>query len=219
VIPDAIEGPWRTAPPANTVSPGRLVFRFLVGAAKLGEERLLGALAPTPRIGADDGEDGTGIRYAAIGALVRLPEVVNRALTRTPAGAATPSRARRLVGGALSLVGRSPPARRTRKALSALRARVAAGVSDLAATGRIEENAGKALAEDALARMVHRGFSALAESDQIRGVIREQSTSLGETAITEVRTQTAEADDRVEGAFRRVFRRRREDTTHPGGRR
>ena len=193
------------------VSGARLLFRFGIGATELTGERVIAALrAFDARLLADDDarrpDRALAPRHALLGALAALPASARAAIARGYA-AALPFR-RRIARGR-KLISHIPGARRGQRVSVAWLARVEAQLVRWALAGRREEMAGRALAATAIHTAAHELVSALAESPELKRVIAEQSESLGESAMAQLRDGTARADALAERMARRVLRRSR----------
>jgi hypothetical protein len=75
--------------------------------------------------------------------------------------------------------------------------------------GRDEVRKGETLAHIAVDHVRSAIFDELARSSQLKDLVREQSQGLTHSAIEEVRSVGAQADDRAEHLVRRLFRRTR----------
>lgn len=146
--------------------------------------------------------------------------LIGLAVTVPPRARATVARLRWGVGGALRVAGvlarpllRLGPVRAAADVGLALRARTAAGVAAIAATGeretarceRIAALAAREVAEEVLARV--------GRAAEVREVLVEQSAGLASEALGEVRRQADQADALVEAVARSLlpWRRGRRD--------
>jgi hypothetical protein len=193
------------------VSSARLLFRFGIGVTDLGGERLIAALRAFDALLPDDadarGPDrALAPRHALLGALAALPAAARGALAR---GYAATRPLRRGIARGRGLVSHIPGARRARRLTEDWRARAEAQLVRWALAGRREEISGRALAATAIRTAAHELVSAVAESPELKHVIAEQSESLGESAMAELREGTARADALAERMARRLLGRSR----------
>ena len=77
------------------------------------------------------------------------------------------------------------------------------------ARGKAEEREGILLAHLAVNRLRDAVFDELARSTELKQLVHTQSQSLTQSAVEEVRSVGARADDRAERMVRRLLRRRR----------
>jgi hypothetical protein len=194
------------------------VLRFVLGMVALTEERFGAILATSSAVAAPTPElpnVAPARRHAALGLLLEAlelarlaPPAVRARLSRATAGMRR--FAPRLVG-TRRLLGRAPGAAALNRGL---RRRWSAAKSRLAAwtvAGMREETEARALARAALITMRERAIARVAESPDLKQVIRDQSEGIAVTAVAELRERSAEADALAEGALRRLLGRRRRD--------
>lgn len=191
-------------------SDARLLLRLGLGALSVGEEELERALRSWSREAraraatVTDG-DAHPIRHRVVGALVTAP-------THTREAAARARRSyRRTVGPWVSAVGqlvaRTAPGRRLRARARELRDRLRLESARWEVIGRAEESEARALVSVGREAITDAVFERLAEDPAIRDLVAEQSASLGEAVLEEARDFGESADERLESALRRVFRR------------
>jgi hypothetical protein len=190
-----------------TPSDARLTLRLLIGMVDLGADRLeaiLRAASGRPPRPDDAGPPPAGWRQALIGALLSLPGWRGAVRRSAPA---------RLTRQAAAAVGRTRAGRAAAARATAVVDRVASQLHRLALLGQDEERRGRALAEETLTAIYDLACARLAESEAIRTLVRDQSTSLTESAITGLQDRTRAADEAVDNvvdrAFARLLRRRR----------
>jgi hypothetical protein len=75
------------------------------------------------------------------------------------------------------------------------------------AVGQREEVASRAVAREALLAMREAAFARVADSPDLKRVIREQSEGIAVTAVAELRSRSARADGLAERAVRRLLGR------------
>jgi hypothetical protein len=190
----------------SSPSDARLTLRLLIGVVDLGADRLQAVLraASGREPGPDDVGPAAGWRHALIGALLSLPGWRGAVRRSAPA---------RLTRQAAAAVGRTRAGRAAAARAGAALARVAGELHRLALLGQDEERRGRALAEESLTAIYDLACARLADSEAIRTLVREQSTSLTESAITNLQDRTRAADEAVDNvvdrAFARLLRRRR----------
>jgi hypothetical protein len=195
--------------------PGPRRLRFGLGLVVLAGDTLRSALGP------DESEESTpdatepSLRHAAWGLLVDLLDrgrdaqgVLRASLWRAAMSArrlAPPlARARRLAG-------HLPGATRSAAHWHAWRARRRAALARWAAAGQREEAASRSVARNALTALRERALARVADSPDLKRVIREQSQGIAVTAVTELRNRSARADRLAERAVRRLLGRGQTD--------
>jgi hypothetical protein len=109
------------------------------------------------------------------------------------------------------LAGRLPGAARGAAHWHSWRARRRVALARWAAAGRREEAASRAVAQEALTALRERALARVAESPDLKRVIREQSQGIAVTAVNELRNRSARADRLAERAVRRLFGRGQSD--------
>ena len=119
------------------------------------------------------------------------------------------SRARRLALR-LAALRRVPPLRGALRRTDVWRARAAGSLARLHVAAAHEQLEGRALALRAWRRLVRTAAGELANSPELKRVIREQSQGLAAGAISDVRHRSARADDAVEDLARRALHLPRE---------
>ncbi len=196
-------------------------LRFGLGLLVLGGDTLKSVLAASAEPGDSTGVDEPAAaaakpspRHTAWGMLVdlldrgrRAPTLVRaslwRATTVTQRLAPSITRARRLAR-------HLPGATRSAARWHAWNARRRAQLAGWAAVGQREEAASRAVARQALSALRGRALARVAESPDLKRVIREQSQGIAVTAVTELRNRSARADALAERTVRRLFGRGRD---------
>lgn len=187
------------------VPPGRQLFRLLVGVAVVAPERLTMALrladefrllaaSPLPAPAASP-------RHILIGALSSLPAWLVRAWARVDPAA------QRWGGRAARWAPRLLPERFVKRPLRAMATGLAERSAAWIEIGRREELAGRHLVELGLQVIPDSVMSAVAESPDLRRVLRQQTAGMTHTVMERLRQTSAKADDLSESLSRRVFRR------------
>jgi hypothetical protein len=208
----------RLAEPAP--APGWL--RFGLGLIVLTRETLgsvladVGAPAASPTRADPAAPTAPAAHHAAWGAFVELLDRGRRtpALVRgylSHASSYASSSARRFapsLARARRLARHLPGATRSSAHWHAWRARRQAQLARWAAVGQREEAASRAVTRRALTALREAALARVAESPDLKRVIREQSEGIAVTAVTELRNRSARADALAERAVRRLFGRR-----------
>ncbi|HSS38903.1 MAG TPA: hypothetical protein VLT58_09050 [Polyangia bacterium] len=166
------------------------------------ETPAVGAVAPSmPRL---------AVRFA-IGLLQLTGEHVVSTLRqvqaadgRVDAGAASRPRRLRLRVAALWRV-RVPPLGGALRRADVWRVRAAGSLARLRVAASQEQVEGRALALHTLRRLVRTAAAELADSPELKRVIREQSQGLAAGAISEMRQRSARADDAAQELARRAL--------------
>jgi hypothetical protein len=186
-------------------APGRLLLRFAIGVAELGEEGLAAALrrfeaARVATAPAEPPAPSSG-RHVLLGALCAAPDWLSRKLHPHPT---LVPRAR----PASQLARRTPGIARAHRYVEQLGARARAQLGRWAETGTREEQAGRDLARLAVGVMFEDAMTRIAQSPELKHVIEEQSEGLTSSAMSDLRESSARADQVVESVARRLLRRR-----------
>jgi hypothetical protein len=192
---------------ARPATAGRRLFRFVVGVALIGPERLsmgLGMLdelgPPAPITDAPPASP----RHVFIGAVSRLPAGLARTRVRvTPLVQRWGRRSQRMAARALP--------RRAVAGLRSLRQRMAARIASWQQVGQREEAAGRRLVDLALRVVPGSVMSAVSDSPDVRQFLQNETAGLTRNAIDRLRQTSARADDVSESVTRRVFGRREPD--------
>lgn len=203
-------------------APGPGWLRFGLGLLVLTRETLGSVLADvgaptasTTRADAPAAPTTPSARHAAWGAFVdlldrgrRAPALVRGYLSYASSSARrfAPSLAR-----ARRLARHLPGATRSAAHWHAWRTRRRAQLARWTAAGQREEAASRAVARQALTALREAALARVAESHDLKRVIREQSAGIAVTAVTELRSRSARADALAEKAVRRLFGRRGSD--------
>jgi hypothetical protein len=186
--------------------------RLLMGAASLGFDALTERLRawssemspdPAPPASPELAEAGS-VADAVLGAAARG---VRTASSMGARGADLASRWLQTAQDATDTVGKLVPDF-FNEPLDRARERARQRVRRLGAAGREELNRSRAIARAALNDGLDAVISRLADNRELRFVIRAQSTSAAEEAVDGLRGEAARIDDRLEGAARRLLRRR-----------
>jgi hypothetical protein len=202
-----------SAPPG----PARLLFRFGVGLADLARQRVNAILAPSGRgpygEASAEQKDARRAGDAALGLLMEVAEVGQRARPALSARWAQVSAARRRLSGPLlqayGLVRRLPGVPRRAAELRAWRVRQVRRHARWATLGRRERVESRAVAHAALVSLRETMLSRFSESPDVKRVIHEESAGIAVTAVGELRERAAHIDDLAEGAVRRLIGRGR----------
>jgi hypothetical protein len=203
--------PGTPAPAPEAESDAATAVRLVVGVTSLGLEAFSSRLRawqhsgpsgemPTPTSPVESGS----VADAMVGVAARGTRA---AMSLGVRGMALAERGLRTAEGATEAIGRATPGFVVRP-VSRARDRAADRMRRLGSTGREElersRNVARAAMDDGLDAVVGR----LADNRELRFVIRAQSVSAAEEAVDGLRGETARIDDRLEGAARRLFRRR-----------
>jgi hypothetical protein len=206
-----LESPPTSEPDALTTA-----ARLVVGTASLGIEALTsrlqewGGQQPAARETtvatkpAPEGEESGSATDVAIALAARGART---AASLGALGAATAARGLRTAAGATDVLGRLVPDFLT-EPLERARERASKEVRRLGAVGRDELDRSQAVAREALDDAMDAVFARVADSRELQFVIRTQSVTAAEQAVDGIRDQTARIDDRLEGAARKLLRRR-----------
>lgn len=202
--------------------PGPRWLRFGLGLVVLAGETLGFVLGPADSPGTPEGPDESSLaatspslRHAAWGLLVDLLDTGRGAqgVLRASVWRAAMS-ARRLappLARARRLAGHLPGATRSAAHWHAWRARRRAALARWGAVGQREEAASRAVAQEALTALRERALARVADSPDLKRVIREQSQGIAVTAVNELRNRSARADRLAERAVRRLLGRGQTD--------
>jgi hypothetical protein len=186
--------------------------RLVVGTASLGFDALSERLrawsletspAPAPPPSPEPAEAGS-VTDAVVGAAARS---VRTATSMGARGAELVTRWLQTAQDATDTVGKVVPDF-LNEPLDRARERAQQRIRRLGVIGREELNRSRAIARAALNDGLDALISRLADNRELRFVIRAQSTSAAEEAIDGLRGEAARVDDRLEGAARRLLRRR-----------
>lgn len=202
-------------PPASQPDALTTAARLVLGTASLGIEALSSRLqewghnpppsettvTTTPASEAEASGSATdlGIALAARGA--------RTAASLGALGAAIAARGLRTASGATDVLGRLVPDFLTEPMENA-RERASQGISRLRAAGRDELDRSQAVARDALDDVLDAVFARVADSRELQFVIRTQSVTAAEEAVDGIRDRASRIDDQLEGAARKLLRRR-----------
>jgi hypothetical protein len=204
--------PGTPAPAPEPESDAATAVRLVVGVTSLGLEafssrlrawqhsRPSGEIVPTPTSSAESGS----VADAMVGAAARGTRA---AMSLGARGMALAERGLRTAEGATEALGRAMPGFVVRP-VSRARARAADRMRRLGSTGREELERSRSVARAAMDDGLDAVVGRLADNRELRFVIRAQSVSAAEEAVDGLRGETARIDDRLEGAARRLFRRR-----------
>jgi len=201
-----------------TVATGPRWLRFGLGLIVLTGDTLGSVLAVSGVPGASTGVPASSAararpspRHAAWGMLVdlldrgqRAPALFRACLSRAARSAHrfAPSMAR-----ARRLARRLPGATRSAAHWHAWHTRRRIQLARWVAVGQREEVASRAVAREALLAMREAAFARVADSPDLKRVIREQSEGIAVTAVAELRSRSARADGLAERAVRRLLGR------------
>lgn len=204
----------RTEPQSEPpeLDPVATAARLVVGATSLGFDALAARLrawssetspVPDPPPPAEP-EETDSVADAVLGAAARG---VRTATSLGARGAELVIRGLHAAEGATDTVGKLVPDF-LNEPIDRVRERTQRRIRRLGAVGRDELNRSRAIARAALNDGLDAVISRLADNRELRFVIRAQSTSAAEEAIDGLRGEAARVDDRLEGAARRLLRRR-----------
>jgi hypothetical protein len=186
-------------------SDARLVFRLVIGTARLGIDSLLAVLR-VPNVEREDGrtdERTHSMEHRLIGFVVEVGGDLARA-SRSLGTVYARTLRRWVKRGAATRPGRAAM-RRARRAADA----AATKLAHWEAVGLAEEAEGRRLAEEVIGAAIHTVFGEVSASPELQDLIAEQSAGLSRTAVRDLRERTAEADRRVESAVSRLWHPRR----------
>jgi hypothetical protein len=209
---DKAPSPVTPAPAPEPESDAATAVRLVVGVSSLGLEAFTSRLRSWRHSRPSDeivptltspSESGS-VTDAMVGVAARGARA---AISLGARGMALAERGLRTAEGATEAVGRAVPGF-VAGPVSRARDRAADRMRKLGATGREElersRDVARAAMDDGLDAVVGR----LADNRELRFVIRAQSVSAAEEAVDGLRGETAKIDDRLEGAARRLFRKR-----------
>jgi hypothetical protein len=186
--------------------------RLVVGAASLGvdvvsswlrawnREPSMSATDPAPQDANEAGE----VVDAMMGVAVRG---TRSALSLGARGAELARRGLRSAEGATKAVGRFMPEFMA-EPMEQARDEAGRRMRRLRTAGRAELDRSRAIARAALEDGLDAVFARVADSRELQFVIRTQSVTAAEEAVDGIREQAARIDDRLEGAARKLLRRR-----------
>jgi hypothetical protein len=207
--------------PANDTtaetSPGRarLMLSLALGVIDLTNERVGAVLAAcsaiAPPVELEPAPPGApvDVRHAALGFLTSAIAGVSRAPARARARlrrvAASARRRAAPLDRANELARRVPGLPRAMGRLRAWRDRGREQVARWAELGRRQQAQSRVLAFDALTVLRENMLARVSESPELKDVIREQSTGIAVTAMSELRESSARADSLVERTVGRLL--------------
>jgi hypothetical protein len=196
------------ARPTPEPTPGRYLFRFVVGGAALAGDWVAAALRAIdqlsepaegrPALARDDA------RAVVIGALSaalrwRMPKPRPRSVWRN---AGRPIRTGRRI------LARLPGARLATRPYRRLQERIIVRLRRWGEEGAREDLAGRRLARVATPAFFELAVARLAQSPELKTVIEEQSEGLAASSVAELRERSEHADRTVEGVVSRLLRRK-----------
>jgi hypothetical protein len=213
------EGAQAAGPPETKLELLVALLRLLVGGAVIGvdglqqrsrlwQEEIRQATAPKMVIAPFSELEQNQPRHTLIGLLFETPEVIGKGLTKV--GQAS-GKATGLVGKVLGPIANSWPARPVKRRYDKLVGQGEATLKRWAERGRVEEQASRALTEQAVIQlfdevmdevMIH-----LAHKPELRDLLQQQSFSMAGEVMDEVRQRTAGADALLERLARAMLRR------------
>ncbi|HXV44222.1 MAG TPA: hypothetical protein VEC96_14245 [Anaerolineae bacterium] len=219
LMPVKKEAEQTAGPPETKRDSLRTLMRLLVGGAVFGADGLLRrskqwqaeiqqAAAPKMIVVPFSELERNQRRHTLIGLLFETPEVMSSGLAK--AGRASGAAAG-LVGKVLGPIANSRLARPVKRRYDKLVARGESTLERWAERGRVEEQASRALTEQAMTQlfdevmdmvMIH-----LAEKPELRDLLQQQSVSMAGEVVGEVRQRTADADAILERLARAMLRR------------
>jgi hypothetical protein len=201
-------------PPPPSLEPDPVVTaaRLMLGAASLGLEAFgsrLKGWADEPVTGNETQETESGQDYPSVAdTMLGIAAWGARTAASLEArGAELAMRGVRTAERTTEAVGRLVPDF-LNEPIDRLRERARQRFSRLGTAGREELERSRAIARDAVAQSLDALIGRLADSRELQLVIRTQSVTAGEEAVDSIRDQTARIDDRLEGAARKLLRRR-----------
>ena len=191
------------------------MFRFVLGMTELTNERVGGVLAACSAVetpaALEPMVEGAplNLRHAVMGLLSDAVGGVSRApaLVRDRWGHLAASARRRAASldRLRGLVGRLPGVPRAMSRLQTFGTQGRQRLTRWAELGRREEAASRLLAFDALTVLRENMLARIAESPDLKSVIREQSEGIAVTAMSELRERSARADNLAERTVGRLF--------------
>ena len=186
-------------------------LRFGLGLVVLAGDTLGSLLGPAESDESTLAATKPSLRHAAWGLLVDLLDrgrgaqgVLRASLWR---GAMSARRLAPPLARAGRIAGHLPGATRSAAHWHAWRARRRAALARWGAAGQREEAASRAVAREALTALREKALARVADSPDLKRVIREQSQGIAVTAVTELRNRSARADRLAERAVRRLLGR------------
>ena len=199
-----------------------MIFRLAVGGTVLAVEeagRTLRDLAdPGPNQRPAEPLPATSARHVLIGALALGPAWMNQLMRRSRGTLSDSlSRPAKLASRGLHVVARVVPTERLARRADQLRTDALTMARRLADVGRREEQQGRSLARATRGFGLTRIFDRVADSPQLRSVIREQSAGMGRSALVDLREGSARADELAESVMGRLLPRRKPGNGHGSG--
>jgi hypothetical protein len=209
-------------PPPDVGSPGvaRLLLRFSMGLAGLARERIDAILAAPNLTAGTPATVEAGVGHGAFRSFdVALGLVLGAADSGARARPRLRSRWAQVIASArwlsaplvraCGLIGWLPGVPRRAADLRAWRVREGRRLARWASAGRRERAESRALARAALITARETILARIADSPDVKRVIREQSEGIAVTAVGELRERSAQVDDLAEGAVGRLLGRGR----------
>lgn len=189
--------------------------RLVLGTASLGIEAITSRLQSWGRQPAPSEPVATATpteHPESAGSVADLAVALTARGARTAAsigarGAGVAARGLRAAEGASDFLGKLVPDF-LNEPMEKARERASQRMRTLGAAGRDELARSQAVAREAFDDALDAVFARLADSRELQFVIRTQSVSAAEQAVDGIRNQTARIDDRMEGATRRLLRRK-----------
>jgi hypothetical protein len=223
--PDATASGGTSTIDANApASAGRQVLRLIVGTTLLAVESAGSALQ---QLGSGELQDQAtpttplppaSARHVLIGALAVGPDWLTQQMNRLA------RRGRDAVAGGMQraslpvrLAARVLPTDDVRRWLNQTRARAVVTALKLAEIGRHEERIARSLARAAAAAGMTSVVDRIANSPQVRSLIREQSAGMGRSALNDLRAQSARADALAESVVGRLLPHSRRNKVNGSG--
>jgi hypothetical protein len=219
LMPVKPEAEQTAGPPETKRDSLRALMRLLVGGAVYGADGLLRrskqwqaeiqqTTTPKMIIAPFSELERNQRRHTLIGLLFETPEVMSSGLAK--AGRASGAAAG-LVGKVLGPIANSRLARPVKRRYDKLVARGESTLERWAERGRVEEQASRALTEQAMTQMFDEVMDVvmihLAQKPELREMLQEQSVSMAGEVVGEVRQRTADADAILERLARAMLRR------------
>jgi len=153
---------------------------------------------------ADDGTEWERLRYALIGLLFEMPQVMAKSLATV---GQTTNKATGFMSRMVSPVANSRLMRPIHRRYETVAIRREEMLERLMERGRSEELAGRLLARNASAEAMDELLDYLAEKPEIRQLVQQQGVGLVAELVEQVRERAAGADDMVDRMSGAILRR------------
>jgi hypothetical protein len=221
------KGPRRAVKPAapgrsGEFDPGLSMVRLVIGAATLGSDELQRRLRTQPREAAAmpprtarEAEGPLGLGDLAAGLAVDCVYAARRITSSV-------ARRSRAAGSGLSRAQKMPIVRGATRPLLRRYRRLAAEITAVSERGRLEQLKGRTMVESLIRDTTARSVSDIAQlavrevthSPEVAALLRTESAGIATDTILDVRANSEQADDRLEGKVQSWLHRGRRDGSH-----